>query len=383
MLNKEKLNANKTIKSDCRGGRLCPPANKQKGITLIALIITIIVMLILVGVTINVALNGNLFGKAETATKQTQKEADKEALLSAAVGTIKTDGTVDFEVLDENLPTGWTGTNGTYTSPKGNKFTVDANGKITEGEKENTPPTPVLPEGLTVGSEFEMDADQDGTEETWIVLYDGTASHLNENEIEVISKNTMGEDLELGKNDTEAIENATDIDGNGTVEEIEIAIYSYNNAIDRINNYCKDLIKISNLGVRSVGSLPSDPSYRNTSKPYAIQYLDRWTNKTGWNTYGVLGENTDTNSDDDYKQMDTLGIKASGDAKEYWLASREVCEDWYDSSSRGGVGFGVGYVNTSGEIIGTYLWYVPSRSSAYANGNPAYAGRPVVKLLYP
>ena len=64
---------NKTTKFDCRGGRLCPPANKQNGITLIALIITIIVMLILVGVTINVALNGNLFGKAETAKTETQK----------------------------------------------------------------------------------------------------------------------------------------------------------------------------------------------------------------------------------------------------------------------------------------------------------------------
>ena len=55
MLNKEKLNVNavvvaahsdpqtnKTTKFNCRGGRLCPPANKQSGITLIALIITIV-----------------------------------------------------------------------------------------------------------------------------------------------------------------------------------------------------------------------------------------------------------------------------------------------------------------------------------------------------
>ena len=42
MLNKEKINANKTTKFGCRGGRLCPPANKQNGITLIALIITMI-----------------------------------------------------------------------------------------------------------------------------------------------------------------------------------------------------------------------------------------------------------------------------------------------------------------------------------------------------
>jgi len=55
---------------------------KQKGITLIALIITIIVMLILVGVTINVALNGGLFTKAEEATRATEKDAIYEQIVN-------------------------------------------------------------------------------------------------------------------------------------------------------------------------------------------------------------------------------------------------------------------------------------------------------------
>ncbi|MBQ3145708.1 MAG: hypothetical protein IJB90_03975 [Clostridia bacterium] len=105
--------------------------NKEKGITLIALIITIIVMLILVGVTINVALNGGLFQKAETATKQTQIEAEKEELLSAVIATIGTDGELVLE--DIELPAEWEESNGVYTSPKGNTYTVDKNGKITEG----------------------------------------------------------------------------------------------------------------------------------------------------------------------------------------------------------------------------------------------------------
>ena len=46
--------------------------NKEKGITLIALIITIIVMLILVTVTIRVATNGNLFTHAANAAKGTK-----------------------------------------------------------------------------------------------------------------------------------------------------------------------------------------------------------------------------------------------------------------------------------------------------------------------
>ena len=53
---------------------------REKGITLIALIITIIVMLILVTVTVTVALNGGLFGKAEEATTKTKIEQVQETL---------------------------------------------------------------------------------------------------------------------------------------------------------------------------------------------------------------------------------------------------------------------------------------------------------------
>ena len=112
----------------------------QKGITLIALIITIIVMLILVGVTVNVALTGGLFTKATEASKQMQVEAEKEELLSSVVAAIGYDGKVDLGEIQ--LPNGWTGTNGTYTSPKGNTYTVDENGKIESGEsKPVEPPT--------------------------------------------------------------------------------------------------------------------------------------------------------------------------------------------------------------------------------------------------
>ena len=57
---------------------------KNKGITLIALIITIVVMLILVGVSVSILINSNLIGAAEkTATaynQATQKEATLEGL---------------------------------------------------------------------------------------------------------------------------------------------------------------------------------------------------------------------------------------------------------------------------------------------------------------
>lgn len=51
---------------------------KEKGITIIALIITIILLLILVGVSINLVIKGNLFGSAEKAVDGTNAKAEQE-----------------------------------------------------------------------------------------------------------------------------------------------------------------------------------------------------------------------------------------------------------------------------------------------------------------
>jgi len=60
-------------------------SEKQRGITLIALVITIIVMLILVGVSVTVALNGGLFDTAQKASNETKIERDEEQALAGGV----------------------------------------------------------------------------------------------------------------------------------------------------------------------------------------------------------------------------------------------------------------------------------------------------------
>ena len=101
----------------------------SKGITLIALIITIIVMLILTGVALSITLGDNgLVNKAKQATEATEIAMDRDLLLSAVVGTIGTDGTVDLSAIV--LPEGFTGSKGTYTSKNGHTFTVRENGEI-------------------------------------------------------------------------------------------------------------------------------------------------------------------------------------------------------------------------------------------------------------
>ena len=114
---------------------------KQKGITLIALIITIIVMLILVGVTVTTAINGGLFEKARIGAKGTQKEVDREKLnMAVAFAYDETTGKIDKTKLQQELGNDWSVTeseSGTYlceNTKTGNKFKVKANGKITDDE---------------------------------------------------------------------------------------------------------------------------------------------------------------------------------------------------------------------------------------------------------
>lgn len=113
---------------------------KQKGITLIALIITIIVMLILVGVTVTTAINGGLFEKARIGAKGTQKEVDREKLnMAVAFAYDETTGKIDKTKLEQELGDEWgvTETTGTYlceNKKTGNKFIVTAEGEITDDE---------------------------------------------------------------------------------------------------------------------------------------------------------------------------------------------------------------------------------------------------------
>ena len=107
----------------------------NKGITLVALVITIAIMLILAG---NISLKGGLFSRANEATAQMQIEAEKEDLLTAALGTLGRNGKVNIAELDNNLPEGFTGNNGIYTSSTGNRYQVteDADIIVLDGTEE-------------------------------------------------------------------------------------------------------------------------------------------------------------------------------------------------------------------------------------------------------
>ena len=77
---------------------------KQRGITLIALVITIIVLLILAGVSIAMLTGDNgILNKAQTAGEKTKEAGAKEKVEIAVMGSYTEDGKISFSELKSNL----------------------------------------------------------------------------------------------------------------------------------------------------------------------------------------------------------------------------------------------------------------------------------------
>ena len=119
-------------------------AYKNKGITLIALIITIIVMLILVGVSVSILINSNLIGAAEkTATaydEARRKEANSEGII------------INGKTIDSYI-----------TLPE-----IEAGTRATEpSEYKSNNKTAVIPAGFTVSGIIEEQSIDGG-----LVIYD-------------------------------------------------------------------------------------------------------------------------------------------------------------------------------------------------------------------
>ena len=76
----------------------------NSGVTLIALIITIIVLLILAGVTIAMIMGDNgILNQATRASDEMAQSSAEEKVNVEVLGSYETDGTIDIDLLNENL----------------------------------------------------------------------------------------------------------------------------------------------------------------------------------------------------------------------------------------------------------------------------------------
>lgn len=143
---------------------------KNKGITLIALVITIIVMLILVAVTINIAINGGLFDYAKVASSKTEKAKEDELKKAALDANLTIDEIISKyntqEVTNpyenEEWTYAWTCTNESWSNTISYTAENDANlsGDIVAKLYEKGT---VIPEGEEEGTAYHIVIEKIGT----------------------------------------------------------------------------------------------------------------------------------------------------------------------------------------------------------------------------
>ena len=133
---------------------------KQKGITLIALVITIVVLLILAAVSIATLTGENgILTRANDAKEDTARETAKEKVAVEVLGSYGDDGKLDYGLLEDNLNNikGIQGVPSPITDDSfpikvivdGYEVTIEDNGNVTVGDKNDNPPSTT---GKTDGS---------------------------------------------------------------------------------------------------------------------------------------------------------------------------------------------------------------------------------------
>ena len=383
---------------------------KENGITLVALIITIIVLLILAVVTIRAVNEGSLFNHANNAVTEYDKAVKKEnTLISKYLSELgKHDGgetgevneflvnyflgadrsgkdfyslvsggfvfnddpetedinesnVIQYVYFDMSLDIVEAGYVGFYIRYDDKIYMVKLvsdgnNGTMTAKYSDNNPvPLVYAPQGRE-GQIVQYDSNNDSTNEDWMIITDRNGL------VEIVSTVPMGE-LTLGKSDTMAISSVTsDINGDGTIDNIDYSMYSYNNAITRINNYCKSLIT-STTNVRSIGAASDTSGNYNPSELFNTWY-------TGTNGNNI--KNADNNHLEDQLKLLFFNIDNVGSMS--WFASRFIMES--NGSVVKQIDFCI-HLTGGSSTSGNSLWSAEPNGVVRANEH-TYAVRPVI-----
>ena len=340
---------------------------ENKGITLVALIITIIVMMILVAVSVTVALDGGLFNTAKKAASETQARAEEEMLLSAVVGAIGRDGRVDLGKIQ--LPVGFTGENGIYTSSNGNVFQVLENGEIVQGWIDNGDETYTkgdktikLGETTATNSWLKQEVQKLGGnyQGDWQVI------GLEGAKLKLVTTENVANSIYIGYADPGAKAAIPAVDESALTDEerYQRAIWSYKNAVDTLNKAAQNgtgiksarSIKIEDIygiiGEENVDKSTSHGTYGTVFRYYFSEGYVYYQSKTGVDSEGdetwTVGKSTgfskqtyidengktvivDSEGDEVILTYDYFGYTLSDEQKEkvgslatnknYWFAS--------------------------------------------------------------
>ena len=310
---------------------------KNRGITLIALIITIIVLLILAGVTINLTLGENgIFRTAEMAGKNYMEAQDRELA-----------GLSDFENMIDNIIDGTGNSSGTDTpdTPATNYETLAG----------------VAQPGDYVKYDTGIDSIGENGVVTFRVLYNDDTYGL-----QIISDKNVDQ-VTLGTAST------------NDLSAFQSSMNDYNNLVTTLNQKAEYYATNSQYAIdgRCVGSVPTigaDGTFnaKNTEVEGTYSIPDEWTLPSGWSSRDTGCQKwTDTNYTVDQTAMQAANILTTEEV--YWLPSRAVgsySSDYY---------FGVHYVSTSGDLSRYDLCYVHSEGYTISSGS-GNGFRPCISL---
>ena len=296
---------------------------KEKGITLIALVITIIVLLILVGVTIATLTGDNgILTKVTEAKDKTEEGEEEEKVKLSVAGALAKDngGEIKEGYLDEELASQF-GEKGTdYNLEGSGTFTVTIieSGRIYIINEDGTIGETVKREGIKVGDyvNYVPDANETGY----------TTDKLAES-ITGDSRNTSAitqDDLKW---------RILNIDASGRVDLISDAptsqnIYfsgarGYNNGVLLINDICKSLYSNSSLGITArsidlkdiedqmnVTGIMTRDAYTSSG---GIQYGNTKTYGSGYNQYpNLYAQENGSGINTEEVKTDGIDVNADG-----------------------------------------------------------------------
>ena len=202
---------------------------KNRGITLIALIITIIVMLILVAVSISVALNTGLFKSASDATKNWKAAQDEESKMQIEIGGKKYDSVEDYLEGKEAIQEihNWVRTGDTLNC-------AHCNTTLTIGQQLDYRKTGTGSSSISEEKSGIAQAKED--EQSWATNYGVQTIHKDTETKWVVlgAESSNGND---GTNETLLLTTQTP-----TTETIRMYGYQpYHYAVDEINRMCKEI----------------------------------------------------------------------------------------------------------------------------------------------
>ena len=380
---------------------------KNKGITLIALIITIIILLILVGVSVNLLIKGDLFGSAEKAVNGTNAKVEEEQTrVDELMGKLE-------DVNAKNSKHNWQYTDSTRAKIR---CTCEKCKAFNDGDSTGR----TLSIGQQIGETESKTASTSITGEK-----SGVSQGITDGKLTASDYGTNGsQTLSLNGEETKwVVFGYEDKDNDGLNEVLllttehpttnKIYFYGatgYNNVVEEINRMCKELYGTNARGMtiedvnRALGYTPAGGMYYlndtyNTTGNLTTKLKDlgdMWTAITDYNTNSKSGVFYDPSHPEgisdsgatlgeyelngyDYA-VDDVSSNTSSVAKAmifgssktnygYWLASRGVYAYSYFAN------FGPGCVFDGC----ARSYYVLFFSFGLANGN-VYCLRPLVSL---